>query len=967
MTLRQALRQRWWLVVLAAVMLVLLFGTRISTFYTDALWYDSVGFGVVFWRLIATKVGLGVIAGLAVALLLSGNLLLARRLAPPYRIPSQGEQGIERYRQTIESAARPLLIGAGVIFGLLSGTAMSRQWETFLLWTNAASFGMNDPQFGRDLGFFVFRLPFLELVNSWLFTALALTIVLTALTHYVFGGIRPQAPGQKITPSANVHVSVLLAFLVAVRAWGFWLDRYLLSYSERGGVTGLSYTDVNAQLRAYQLLTVIAAVCVVLFCMNIRVRGWLLPSSGVAILLIAAVLLAGIYPAVIQRLQVAPQQLRREERYISRNLALTRFGYGIGGDHVRYEPFPAVDELSVDEVMANAKTLESVRLWDPTTLETVYNQVQTFRPFYNFRDVDTDRYLIDGTPRQVMVSIRQLDPRALPEKARTWQNQALTFTHGYGYVVSAVSTAAPNGQPDFLVRDIPLDGVTPLKIDNPRVYFSEVGRQYQYSVVGTTQEEFDYPLGDKDATFRYDGKDGVALSSSLRQAAFAFRFGEPNIFLSNLINGTSRILLHRNVRERVRMVAPFLDLDDDPYPVAVDGRIKWIVDAYTITDMVPYSERKDLAELTLSTQRILVRQQQPNGQIELVPQIQLVPGLRGRANYIRNSVKAVVDAYDGTVALYVTDPADPLIRAWGRVFPGILRPIRQASAPLRAHFRYPEDMFMVQAAMLRSYHIQEAGPFFRGDDVWAIPKDLAFAENQEKAAAGSDRQRDLPPTYQLLRLPGEQQEQFTLVEPFTPANRGNLSAYVAGMVDADGKSRLRVLRMPPSKTVFGPEQVYARINQNTEVSKEITLLNQSGSQVIRGNLIVVPVANSLLYIEPLFLRGSQGSNIPELRRVVLVLGEKVVVEDRLDDALQLLFGQRMPGIGGQLVPGQGPAVGVASDTRVAALVRQALNAFAAADQALRGGDLAVYQLQIRAAQTALQQAQRLIEGTSPAP
>lgn len=960
MTLRQELRRRWWLPLFAIVVLVLLFGPRISGFYTDALWYESVGFRVVFWRLVSTQVGLGAVAGLVVALLLGGSLLLARRLAPSYRIPSQGEQTIERYRQAIEGAARPLLIGVGVLFGLLSGAGMFQQWEKFLLWANAVSFGINDPQFGRDIGYFVFQLPFLELVNSWLFTSLVLTIVLTGLAHYVFGGIRPQALGQKITPVANVHMSVLLAFLVAVRAWGFWLDRYLLSYSERGGVTGLSYTDVNAQLRAYQLLTVIAAVCVVLFCVNIRVRGWLLPSSGVAILLVAAVLLAGIYPAVIQRLQVAPQQLRREEQYIARNLLLTRFAYGIDGDHVSYEPFTVAHELSADEVAANAKTLDSVRLWDPTTLEAVYDQVQTFREYYDFQDVDTDRYLIDGEPRQVMVSVRELDPR----KVDTWQNQALTFTHGYGYVASPVSSASPDGQPEFLVRNMPLDGVEPLKIDNPRVYFGEVG--VQYSVVGTGQQEFDYLVGDTNATSRYDGRDGVPLSSPLRRVAFAFRFGEPNIVLSNLIGRESRILFRRDVKERVQSVAPFLAPDDDPYPVAVDGRIKWIVDAYTTTDMVPYSQRVDLASLTASTQRVLVRQQQSNGQVELVPAVRLVPGLRGRANYVRNSVKAVVDAYDGTVSLYVADPADPLVRAWGQAFPGILQPIEKASEELRAHFRYPEDMFMVQAAMLRSYHIQDPAPFFRGDDVWAIPKDLAFADNQENTAAGSEKQRDLPPTYQLLRLPGEQQEQFTLVQPFSPTERQNLAAYVAGTVDANGRGRLRVLQMPPSTTVFGPEQAYARINQNTEVSKEITLLNQSGSQVLRGNLIVVPVADALLYIEPLFLRGSQSSNIPELRRVVLVLGERVVMGNRLGDALQLLFGQRVPGVEGQPTApgGQPPAVGSA-DPRVGALIRQALEAFAVADQALRDGDLGAYQQQTRAAQSALQQAQRLIEAAPP--
>lgn len=958
MTLRQKPRRRWWLRLLIVVVFVLLFGPRLSAFYTDALWYDNVGFEVVFWRLLGTRLGLGAVAGLVVASLISGNLLLARRLAPPYRIPSQGEQAIERYRQTIEGAARPLLIGSGAAFGLLSGIAMLQQWETFLLWANAVPFGINDPQFGRDLGYFVFQLPFLELVSSWLFTALLLTIMLTALAHYVFGGIRPQSPGQKITPHANVHLSVLLALLVAARAWGFWLDRYLLSYSERGGVTGLSYTDVHAQLRAYQLLAVIAAVCVVLFLVNIRVRGWLLPLSGVAILLVAAVLLAGIYPAVIQRLQVAPQQLRREEQYIARNLQLTRFAYGIDEDRVSYEPFAPVDELGAGEVAANAKTLESIRLWDPPTLETVYDQIQTFRPFYDFGDVDTDRYVIDGEPRQVMISVREIDPDRLAPQARTWQNQALTFTHGYGYVSSPVSSAAPNGQPDFFVRNMPLDGSPSLTVDNPRVYFGEGGPRY--SIVGTAQEEFDYLVGDRDAMFRYDGNDGVPLSSSLRRLAFAFRLGEPNIVLSDLINSDSRILIKRDVRERVRSAAPFLAMDDDPYPVAVDGRIHWIADAYTITDMVPYSQRVDLAGLTASTQRVLVRQQQPNGQIVLVPELRPVPGLRGRANYIRNSVKAVVDAYDGTVSLYVTDPADPLIQAWGQAFPGILKPVEQASEALRAHFRYPEDMFMVQSAMLRAYHIQEPAPFFRGDDVWAIPRDPTFTDDQS-APVGVTRQRDLPPTYQLLSLPGEQEAQFTLVQPFTPANRQNLSAYIGGRVDTSGSGRLRVLQMPPSQTVFGPEQVYARIQQNAAVSQQLTLWNQAGSRVIIGNLIVVPVADSLLYAQPLFLQ-AEGSPIPELRRVVLVLGEQVVMGDRLDDALQMLFGQRVPGLEGQpAVPGQPPAVGSASDPRVASLIRQALDAFAAADQALRNGDLGAYQQQTRAAQGALQQAQGLIE------
>ncbi|MGH8908132.1 MAG: UPF0182 family protein [Egibacteraceae bacterium] len=964
-TIRNELRRRPWLALLGVLVLVLLLATRVATFYTDVLWFQTVGFEVVYWRRLATQLALGVTAGLLVTGLLAGNLLTARRLAPAYRIPSQGEQSIERYRQAVSSFARPLLLVIAAVFGVLSGAAMLAQWEVYLLWANAQPFGMPDPQFGRDLGFFVFVLPFYGLVNSWLFTSLSLTIVLTALAHYVFGGIRPQAPGQKITPMANVHLSVLLAALVAVRAWGFWLDRYLLSYSERGHVTGLSYTDVNAQLRAYQLLTVIAAVCVVLFLANIRVRGWLLPSSGVAILLVAALLLGGIYPAVIQRLQVAPQELRRETEYIERNLFLTRFAYGIDEEHVDYVPFPATGGLSPQQVTDNRGTLESVRLWDPMTLETVYNQVQAFRQFYGFDSVDVDRYEIDGEPRQVMVAVRELEASELSPAARTWQNQALTFTHGYGYVASPVSTAGGDGQPEYLVQDMPLAGPAPLMIAMPQVYFGERGPEY--SIVGTAQDEFDYPVGEGQATHRYEGQAGVRIGSPLRRLAFALRFGEPNIVLSGLIDDDSRILIRRRIDRLVRDVAPFLKLDDDPYPVAVEGRIKWIIDGYTTTDMVPYSQRMPLERLTQSVRRGIVQVPQPNGQVATVEQLRFEPGLTGRANYIRNSVRAVVDAYDGTVTLYATDPDDPILNAWDSAFPGILRPVGEASQELRSHFRYPEDMFMVQSAMLASYHIQEAAPFFTREDLWSIPLDVAFASNQENAPGASVRQRPLPPSYQLLRLPDAEQEQFTLVQTFAPAQRQNLASYLAGTVDDTGQGRLRVLQMPPSETVFGPEQVQARIEQDGLVSQQITFWNDAGSVVIRGNLITIPVADSLLYVQPLFLRATT-SDIPELRRVVLVLGERVVMGERLDDALALLFGQPIPGIAPGPVAGTpvDPEAAV-SDPRVAQLIQQAIDAFAAADQALRGGNLGDYQSQTRAAEAALREAQRVIQGGAATP
>jgi uncharacterized membrane protein (UPF0182 family) len=979
MELLQALRQRWWLVLGILLIVVIALSTRLATFYTDVLWFESIGFVRVFWTLLSTQFVLGLVAGLIMTALLAGNLLLARRLAPRYRIPTQAEEGVERYRVLIEPIARPLLIVVAVVVGVLSGLNIAPQWQRYVLWANSSEFGLTDPQFGRDLGFFVFDLPFLTLVNTWLFTALVITVLMTLVAHYVFGGIRPQAQGQRLTPQVNVHLSVLLAALVAVRAWGFWLDRYMLSYSERGQVTGLSYTDVNAELLALQLLTIIAAVCVVLFLVNIRFRGWLLPAAGVGILVVAAVVLAGVYPAIVQRLQVDPQELPRERPFIERNLELTRFGFNLSLDEVAFEDFPANDELSDEAVADNQTTLESIRLWDPATLQNTYQQLQELRPYYDFRDVDVDRYDLDGNQQQVMLSVREVATADLPDQARTWQNQALVYTHGYGLVSSAVSTRRNDGQPVFLVNDIPPQGVEELEIDNPRIYVGE--EPPPYSIVGTTEDELDYDLGQGQPVerFRYDGEDGVFISSPLRRLAFALRFGEPNVLLSSLITGESRVMYNRSVRDRVQKVAPYLKLDHDPYPVAVDGRVKWILDAYTTSDMLPYSERTDLGQATISEQQQLTAVTDEEGQISFEERSVPVQGLSGRANYIRNSVKAVVDAYDGTVTLYVVDPEDPVIQSWRKVFPDSFTEGAQASDELREHFRYPEDMFRVQSSMFTTYHIPTADGFYNKDDAWEIPADAQFQANQPD----SQEQRAMRPYYLLMRLPGEEDEEFALIQPFSPAQRNNLIGWLAGRSDGEQYGQLKAYRMPPTKTVFGPEQIQARINQDDAVSEQITLWNQSGSRVRYGNLLVIPVEDSLLYAQPLFLRADQ-SEIPELRRTVLVFGDQVVMEDTLEDALQALFGSAAPGVelpegaeqpvaggdGGEGGDGGGDAVatpeapsgGDLSDPAVADALQRAIEAFDAADEALAEGDLGTYQEQTAAAEAALREVERLLGG-----
>lgn len=969
MEMLQALRQRWWLVVGILFIVLLALSSRLATFYTDVLWFRSIGFVRVFWTLLTTQFGLGLTAGVFMTALLAGNLLLARRLAPRYRIPTPAEESVERYRTLIEPIARPLLLVVAVVVGVLSGLNIAPQWPRYVLWANAVEFDRTDPQFGLDLGYFVFVLPFHSLVNSWLFTALVITVIMTLVAHYVFGGIRPQAPGQRLTPQVNVHLSVLVAALVAVRAWGFWLDRYMLSYSERGQVTGLSYTDVNAELLALQLLTIIAAICVVLFLVNVRFRGWLLPTAGVGILVVAAIVLAGIYPAIVQRLQVDPQELPRERPYIDRNLELTRFGFGI--DDVTFEDFPANEELSDTAVQDNQTTLESIRLWDPATLQNTYQQLQELRPYYDFRDVDVDRYELGGDTEQVMLSVREVATSDLPTEARTWQNEALVYTHGYGVVSSAVSTRRRDGQPVFLVKDIPPQGVAELEIDNPRIYIGE--QPPAYSIVGATEDELDFPVAASQEVerYRYTGADGVAVGSPVRRLAFALRFAEPNILLSSLITDESKIMYKRSVRERVENVAPFLKLDHDPYPVAVDGRVKWILDAYTTSDMLPYSERTDLATATVSEQQQLTAVTNENGQITFQEQSVQVPGLRGTANYIRNSVKAVVDAYDGTVTLYVVDPEDPIIQAWQRVFPDSFTDGDDASEELTRHFRYPEDMFRVQSTMFETYHILEPDAFYNKDDAWTIPADAQFQANQPDSA----EVRSMRPYYLLMRLPGEQTEEFALIQPFSPEERNNLIGWLAGRSDGEQYGQLKAYRMPPTKTVFGPEQIQARINQDDAVSEQITLWNQSGSRVRYGNLLVIPVEDSLLYAQPLFLRADR-SEIPELRRTVLVFGDQVVMEDSLQAALEALFGAAAPGVElpegaeqavaggetGEQVPDSTttPDAAELSDPAVAAALDRALEAFEAADQALADGNLGEYQAQTRQAEQALREVERLL-------
>lgn len=932
------LRRRAGLVVLAVAIVLFLSSARIAGFLTDWWWFDAAGFRSVFTTILGTQVLIGVVFGLILAVLVAVNLWIARRIRPLF-IPATPQQAaVERYRQMADPYLPWLILAIALVFALTAGFAVASQWETFLLWRNAQSFGIDDPQFGRDVGFYLFSLPWWKFVQTWLFTSLLLVTLLTAGAHYLLGGIRPENPGEKVMPSVKVHLSVLLALVLAARGWGYWLDRFLLNFSPRGQVTGASYTDVNAELPALNLLLVVTAVAIGLVLYNIRRQGFLLPGAAIGLLVLASIILQGAYPAIIQRLRVEPQELQREDEFIARNLEATREAFGL--EDIELQQFNIANDLTQQQVQDNDITLTNVRLWTTETLQTTYAQLQALRPYYEFNDVDVDRYLVDGELRQVMLSTRELDTTELPAQAQTWQNERLTYTHGYGMVASQVNTANAQGQPVFLSRDIPPRGQEELVPDRrSSIYYGEDNPDY--SLVSTEADELNYEEpGTNRQVFRdYDGDGGVGIGSIFRRAMFALRFADTNLLLSNLLTDDSRVLFERDISARVERVAPYLDLDGDPYPVIIDGRVRWIQDAYTSSAFYPYSERVPWAVGGATVAQRTV-------------------------NYVRNSVKAVVDAYDGTVTLYVVNPDDPMIQAWRAAFPDAYADVDEAPDGLVQHFRYPEELFELQSQVYATYHIPEAPAFYSKADAWDIPRDASLAANRTDLSP--DQAPPMRPFYLLMKLPGEAEEEFVLIQPYLARNRPNMIAWLAGRSDPEHYGELFAVQFPSDQSVLGPQQAQARIEQDDEISEFITLRDQRGSRVIRGDLLVLPVEESIVYVEPLFIENAQ-AQIPELSRVAVVMGDRVTFERTLAEALAELVGAEAPQEGASPDGGGGepaPDDGQEQDETADQLLNRALQSFAEAQQALEAGNLGEYQDLVEEAQQLIRRAAE-IEGVEP--
>ena len=918
-------RRKVIIITVAIVVAIIVLLGLLATFYTEVLWFDETGYQKVFWKSIATRIELGVVFGVLFAGLMLLNLWIVRKITNPSRMFSVPDQILERYRATLQPYMKWGVIGAAIIFGLFAGSGATVKWQQYLLFRHPSKFGSVDPVFHRDLGFYVFKLPFERFVFTWAFSSLVIITLIVAAAHYFMGGIRPQQRGERVAPEVRAHLSVLLGLIVLLKAWGYRLDQFNLLFSTRGPqVTGASYTDVHAQLPALKLLMIIAIVISVLFFVNARFKNWLLPIGGIGLLILTSIVAGGIWPAAVQRLSVTPNERIKESPYIKRNIDATRAAFGLNDAQVI--PYSGLANLKAADVQANQATIQNVRLWDPSVLISQYISLQRIKQYYEFfGSADVDRYHFASGERQVMIAAREIFPSGLSSAAQTWLNTHLVYTHGYGVVASRVDRVTAEGQADFIIQNIPpqsSDGGPP--ITEARIYYGEQ-QQTNFVVVDSKQQELDYPSQTSYQPYTYDGTGGIKLSNFFKRLAFAWRFRDVNLLISSAITPDSRIMFRRTITDRVNRVLPFITLDGDPYIAVIDGRLQWIIDGYTTTSMYPYSQRINFNS-TSNT---------------------LVPG---SGNYIRNSVKVVVDAKNGTVTPYAWDPTDPILQSWMKVFPGIFKSKSEMSPTLLAHVRYPEGLFSLQTDRYATYHITDPGDFYAKEDAWSVAIDPTGVLNNVGA------QPPVPPYYVLMKLPDSNTLGFALVRPFTPNGRQNMTGYMVAHSDPSDYGKLVTYRFPNSDALFGPQQIQARINQDPQVSSQISLWNQQNSKVTYGNLLIIPINGSLLYVQPLYLSG-QGAVFPELKRVVAVSGGDVKMGDTLTQALGAIFGTAPPS--------QIEGVGTGGKT-VKDFLADALAADQRSQDDLRNGDFAAYGRDIAAMRKALDEAAKA-EGATPSP
>ncbi|GAB4539978.1 MAG: UPF0182 family protein [Pleurocapsa sp.] len=910
------LRQK---VIVTSILIGIVVLTLMSTLVhllTESWWFDTVGFADVFWTRISWKIAIWVVTFIIYGLFVWFNYWLALRLTRdrPWRVGVdngvvylRGDRpvrflegsGLEPYSKVIFNLVALVII---FIVALSAASTSAESWEIILKFGNATDFNSSDPIYNRDIGFYLFQLPFYEGLQSWLFTLLIAGLIAAASVYLLQGVVRFDLARQKVRfknqwqndfqGREKIHLTLLLSTIALTIAVDFWLKRYDLLYSPTGVVWGAGYTDTHAQLFAYWVMGMGALMLGIFFVLAIWSRKITLPLYGIAIYAIALIIVNGIFPGLQQQFIVEPNELDKELPYIKHNLAFTRQAYNL--DQIDSQDYAVSSQLTPQVLQQNQGTVDNIRLWDYRPLLSTYRQLQEIRPYYQFNDVDIDRYNIGGNYRQVMLSARELSYARVPQQAKTWVNERLKYTHGYGVVMSPVNLVTSDGLPVLYIKNIPPVSDIDLQVQQPAIYYGEESERYIFT--GTTTPEFDYPQGNENAFTKYQGAGGVPIPSFWHRLAYAYDLGSLKILISNYFADTSRIHYYRQIRQRVSHVAPFLQIDRDPYITVIDGKLQWIIDAYTTSDRFPYSE----------------------------PIVETSQGGIGskKINYIRNSVKILVDAQDGTMQFFVVDEQDPVIATYRKIFPNLFQGRDTIPAAVQAHFRYPLDLFKIQAQMYLAYHMNDPQVFYNREDLWRFA-----TENYE------GNQQAIEPYYQIMNLPGESREEFALILPFTPANKDNMIAWMAALSDGENYGKLLLYEFAKQELIYGPFQIEARIDQNPEISQQLTLWSQEGSRVIRGDLLVIPINGSLLYVEPVYLRAEQGE-LPELKRVIVAYDKEVAMRQTLEQSLAAIFNnERSPQIAAPSTP---------TETTDANLIKEAALTFQKAESAMQKGNWAEY-------------------------
>ncbi|MFV0461335.1 MAG: UPF0182 family protein [Actinomycetales bacterium] len=943
---------------LAAVMLL------VSQVWTEIAWYDQLGFRRVWVTRLGWQAGLFVVGALLVAVPLALNLVLAYRSRPVYAAATFEEMmsSLERYRSSVDPLRRLVVVALPVVLGLFAGMTASQQWRSWLLFLNAKPFGTDDPEFGLDVGFYVFRLPFLQFLVGFGLVALIISLAGAVVTHYLYGGIRLVGPSPRTTVAARRQVGILAALVLLLQGASYWLDRYAVLSQESQGelMTGASYAGVNAVLPAQAILTMLAIVVAITFLIPVINGNWRIPAVATALLMVASIAVGLAYPAAVQQFQVRPSQLSRERPYLARNIEATRAAYDIAD--VDVIPFTPTVTGARGALVNDAQTTASIRLLDPALVSPAFRQLERNKQYYDFPSaLDVDRYPIDGQVRDTVIAVRELNQAGLSGR-QNWVNQHIVYTHGYGVVAAYGNQRAENGDPDFFQRGIPSSG--PLGEFEQRIYFGE--QTTMYSIVGGPEDgqkrEIDYPAdsgeGANVVTTTFAGDGGPSVGNLFSRLMFALKFRDQNILLSGDINSESQILYDRTPLERVLKVAPYLTLDGDPYPAVVDGRVVWIVDGFTTTDKYPYSQKQALSESTRDTLTETTQIQTPTGEI----------------NYIRNSVKATVDAYDGKVTLYAWDEQDPILQAWQGALPGTVKPMSDVDGALMSHLRYPEDLFKVQRDVIGRYHVTDAGEFFSGQDAWQTPADPTNKNTRQ------------PPYYLTLQMPEQDSPAFSLTSTYIPrtgaADSTNaLTGFLAANADAGGETgvrsddygKLRLLRLPEGSSVQGPGQIQNNFNSDTQIQDSLNVLRLGGSSEVKlGNLLTLPLGGGLLYVQPAYVQSKEGTTYPQLRKVLVAFGGEVGFADTLDEALDQVFGGdsgAAAGDQGAGTEGDTPGETLTAQQQLQQALATATAAIDEGQQALSSGDFAAYgvaQQKLADAIAAATAAEQAIEAGTPA-